>query len=434
MNPARVIDASDQAADRANRKYLGYVLAMSFAINVFNIADRQVLGIVLQPLKIEFALSDLQLGLLSGLVFTVVYATLGIPLGSLADRVSRRNIIAACLALWSGMTVLCGMAKNVTHLVLARMGVALGESGFSPSIQSMLSDYFPPTKRASVLAIWGLGSPVGSMVGFAIGGYFAQHYGWRSAFFAIGAPGLLLAVLFLLTVREPARGANEKTQHDSTAPSIGAGLRFAWGTRSIRYLMLGAGVHLFVFYGLGTWLAPFYLRTHDMPLAQAGLYIGVITGIFGGAGTLVGGFLSDRLGRTDPRWYGWVTSASLLAMLPFGVGMYLVSTAFLALALGCVVGFLGAIWLAPTFAIVQLVAPVRIRGLAAGILIFTQVMIGYGAGPAVTGWLSDLLAPQFAEDSLRWALLTVFLAEIIAVGFYYVAGRSLPADLARARA
>ncbi len=417
-----------------SRGYLAYVLGMAFAINIFNIADRQMLGIVLQPLKVEFALTDLQLGLLSGLVFAVIYATMGIPLGSLADRISRRNLTAACLALWSAMTVISGFAKNVMHLVLARVGVALGESGFSPSIQSLLSDYFPPSKRATALSVWGLGSPLGSLVGFALGGYFAQHYGWRSAFIAVGAPGLVLALLFLFTVREPARGGAERRRDDTTPPSIGAGIRFAWNTRSMRYLMLGAGMHLFVFYGLGAWLAPFFLRTHHMPLAQAGLYLGLITGVLGGAGTLMGGYLSDRLGRSDPRWYAWVSALCLLVMVPFGLGMYLAPSASSSLAFGCVMGFLGAVWLAPTFAIVQLLAPLRMRGVAAGILIFTQVMIGNGGGPAVAGWLSDLWAPRFGSDSLRWALFAVFFVELFAVALFYLAGRFLPSDLTRSHA
>lgn len=417
-----------------SRAYLNYVLAMAFAINVFNLADRQVLGIVLQPVKAEFALSDLQLGLLSGLVFTVVYSTLGIPLGSLADRRSRRNIIAASVAVWSAMTVLCGFAKSAVHLAFARMGVAFGESGFSPAIQSMLSDYFPPARRASAIAIWGFGASMGTLFGFAVGGHFAQHYGWRSAFFAVGAPGLLLAALFLLTVREPERGGAGEGKPRDAAPPLFTGIARIWGTLSIRYLMFGAGAHLFVWYGLGTWLAAFFLRTHAMPLAQAGLYIGIITGVLGGAGTLIGGFWSDRLGRRDPRWYAWLSAVGLALMIPFAAGMYLAPTAFSALAFGCVSGFLGAMWLAPTFAIVQLVAPPRLRGVGVGVLHFTQVMIGYGTGPVFIGWLSDRWAPEFGADSLRWALLAVLAVEIIAIALFYLSGRNLPGDLARVRA
>lgn len=415
------------------RSYLVYVLAMAFTLNVFNIADRQLLGIVLQPIKLEFLLSDLQLGLLSGLVFTLVYTTLGIPIGSLADRTIRRNLVAGCLAMWSAMTMACGFANSYLHLIFARMGVALGEAGFSPSIQSLLSDYFPLSRRATVLAVWGLGAPLGSLVGHAVGGYFAQHYGWRSAFLAVGAPGLLLALLFWLTVREPVRGASEHRRDAQPASSIGAAIAFAWRTRSMRYLMFGAGAHLLVFYGLAIWLAPFYMRTHHLSLAQAGLYIGLITGVCGGAGTLIGGYLSDRLGRRDARWYGWVTGISLAATLPFALGMYLAPSAQISLAFAGVVGFLGALWLAPTFAIVQLLAPLRMRGVAVGVLHFVQVMIGFGIGPTLVGWLSDRWEPEFGVESLRWALLAVFFIEPVAVALYYLAGRSLPEDLARSR-
>lgn len=417
-----------------SRIYLSYVLGMAFVLNVLNIADRQILGIVLEPIKQEFLLTDLHLGLLSGLVFTLIYTTLGIPIGSLADRTVRRNLVAGCLALWSAMTVTCGFAMSYTQLLLSRMGVALGEAGFSPSIQSMLSDYFAPSRRATVLAIWGLGAPIGGMLGHALGGYMAEHFGWRSAFLTLGLPGLVLAVLFWATVREPVRGASEQRRDDGHAASIGSAIAFAWKTRSFRYLMFGAGTHLLVFYGLGIWLAPFYVRSHELSLSQAGLYIGLITGLCGGLGTLLGGWLSDRLGRTDARWYAWVTALSLLGMMPFAFGMYLANSVSSSLVFGGFVGFLGALWLAPTFAIVQLVAPLRMRGVSVGILHFTQVMIGFGIGPTLVGFLSDQFEPSFGKEALRWALVAVFLVEPLAVFLYYKAGRALPSDLQQLRA
>lgn len=412
-----------------SRGYLAYVLGMVFTINIFNMTDRLIMGVVLEPIKMEFGLSDLQLGILSGLAFTIVYSTIGIPMGSVADRVMRRNLVAACVGLWSAMTVTCGIAASYMQMILARAGVAFGESGFTPAIHSMLSDYFPPSRRAMALAVYGVGAPIGSLLGNSVGGFVADNFGWRVTFLAVGAPGILLAALFLLTIREPVRGNTENRRDPGMAPSLPTAIAFAWRARSIRYLMLGAGAHLLVFYGLAIWLAPFLIRLHGLSLTQAGLWIGVITGVFGGAGTLVGGFASDRLARSNMGWYGWLNAFCLLFMLPFGVGMYLWPSATGALAFGCGVAFLGAVWLAPTFAVVQLVSPLRMRGVVAGVLIFTQNMIGLGCGPVLVGWLSDLLSPRFGTESLRWAMFGVFFVEIIAVALYFKAGRWIRHDL-----
>jgi len=424
-----VTAAAAEPQQEYSRGYLAYILAMAFTINIFNMTDRLVMGIVLEPIKAEFALSDLQLGILSGLAFTIVYSTIGIPLGSVADRVMRRNLVAACVGLWSAMTVACGVAGGYVQMIFARAGVALGESGFTPAIHSMLSDYFPPSRRAMALAVYGVGAPIGSLVGNAVGGVVAENFGWRAAFIALGAPGLLLALLFLLTVKEPVRGNTEDRHDTGSAPPLLTAIAFAWRARSIRYLMLGAGAHLLVFYGLAIWLAPFLVRLHDLSLGEAGLWIGVITGVFGGAGTLLGGYLTDRLGRSHMGWYGWFNALCLLAMMPFGIGMYLWPGVVGALAFGCGVALLGAVWLAPTFAVVQLVSPLRMRGVVAGVLIFTQNMIGLGCGPVLVGWLSDLLSGQLQAESLRWAMFWIFFIEIFAIALYFQAGRWVRHDL-----
>lgn len=411
--------------DHYRRSYLAYVLGIVFTVQVFNMSDRLVLGILMEPIKAEFALSDLQLGVLSGLAFTLVYATIGIPLGSVADRVSRRYLVTACIGLWSAMTVATGLAGHYSHLLLTRAGVALGESGFTPAIHSMLSDFFQPSRRAMALAIYGVGAPVGALVGNALGGVLAEHYGWRATFIMIGSPGLLLALLFWLTVREPRRGNTETRVDDNAAPPISQAVAFALRSRSLRYLMLGAGAHLLVFYGLGIWLAPFLVRLHGLSIGQAGLWIGIITGLFGGAGTLLGGYISDRLGRRQIGWYAWFNALCLALMLPFGIGMYLWPSTNGALAFGCGVALLGAVWMGPTFAIVQLVSPLRMRGVVAGVLIFTQNMIGLGLGPLLVGWLSDYLKPDFGVESLRWAMFGVFFIELLAIALYVQSGRHL---------
>lgn len=411
--------------------YLKYILLMAFLLNVNNVTDRLVVGVLIEPLRLEFGLSDLQLGLLSGLAFTLVYSTLGIPFGRLADKVNRRNLVVICVAFWSSMTVLTGAARGYVELIMIRAGVALGEAGFTPAMHSLLSDFFPPHRRASALSIYGIGSPLGTMLAFVVGGFVAEHFGWRLAFVVIGLPGILLAIVMLMTMREPQRGATELQPEQGPAPPLRQALLFPWRTRSIRYLMLGAGAHLTVFYGLSTWLAPFFLRVHDLSLSQAGLAIGIITAVFGTLGTLLGGFASDRLGAHRSGWYAWVTAVALMLVLPFGVGMYIAGSAAASLMFACGVALFGAVWLGPTFAIVQMVAPLRMRGLTAGVLIFTQNMIGLGCGPVLVGALSDSLAPGFGDESLRWALLAVLSLELLAIGLYYQSGRWMARDLAK---
>ena len=293
------------AVPRSNAKY--YTLLILSLAYSFNVMDRNILTILLDPIRREFALSDSALGLLSGLSFAIFYALAGLPLGAIADRVNRRNMIVLCLMLWSAMTAVCGGARTFFQLVGARInGVGIGEAGGAPAAMAMISDLFPARQRATAISAFYLASPVGAMAALGGGGWVAQHYGWRSTFLAAGIPGLVLAMVLLLTVSEPARGQSDDVRTTPAPLRLGETLRFIASQRSLRHLIVGVALTIFVVSGVSTWSASFFIRLHGFSLAQIGPLLAVSTGVFGFAGMAAGGIVADRLGRDDDRRRCWV--------------------------------------------------------------------------------------------------------------------------------
>ncbi|MEQ8860238.1 MAG: MFS transporter [Pseudomonadales bacterium] len=407
-----------------------YALGVLVVVYTFNFIDRQILSILIEPIKADLGLSDGQLGLLAGFAFAAFYATLGVPIARYADRSNRRNLIALALAIWSGMTALSGMAQNFWHLLAARIGVGVGEAGCSPPAHSMLADYFPANKRSTALGIYSLGIPVGIMFGFFAGGWINEFFGWRNAFFVVGVPGLMLAILVRFTVREPTRGMSEGRTITGAQPSVLETFRYLWRKRSFRHLAFGGALTAFVGYSVVSWVPAFLIRSHGMGTGEVGTYLGLILGIPGGIGIAYGGYLADYFGARDARWFLWIVAVALIAGLPFGIGVYLVASPYLALALLVLPVALGNFYQATTFAQTQGLVTLRMRSVAAAVLLFILNIIGLGLGPSVTGFLSDQLRPQFGEESLRWALLMVGLVNIWAAYHYYVAGKYLKEDLA----
>ncbi len=411
----------------ASSLYAKYVVGLLFLVNLFNIADRLVLGIVLEPLKHDLGLSDTQLGFLTGLAFASVYATLALPLARVADKWNRRSLIAISMAVWSLASALCGFARNYVELLTARMGVAAGEAGFSPSAHSIIADYVRPERRAAALAFFAFGGSVGILAGNAIGGFTAETYGWRFAFVAIATPGLFLAAIVRLTVKEPIRGGNEN--RPSASEDDQSNLRGLLAKKSYRFLILGAAAHLFVSYGIVGWIPSFFLRMHDIGLAELGLWLGLITAISGGIGVLGGGLLSDRLALVDRRWLVWIPAISVVAAVPFALGMYLSAHVYIALAWAAVMTIFSQVYQGPTYALVQTLAPVRMRSSAAAVMIFVQNMVGLGLGPAAVGVLSDFLTPSYGVRSLQIALIAMFFVNVLSSLFFFLAGRHLLSDL-----
>jgi MFS family permease len=411
-----------------------YTLSVLVVVYTFNFIDRQILSILIEPIKADLGVSDFGMGLLSGTAFAVFYATLGMPLALIADRWNRRNLIGLSLAIWSGMTALSGLAMNFWQLAAARIGVGIGEAGCSPSAHSMLADLYPAKERATALGIYSLGIPIGIMFGLFAGGAIADTFGWRVAFFIVGLPGLALSAVVFLTIKEPPRGhADGHTEADAREghPSILEVFRFLLARRSFVHMAAGGGLTAFVGYGLVTWAPTFFVRSHDMSLTEAGFWLGLVLGIPGGLGIVAGGWVSDRFGARDARWYLWAVALALGVAVPFGAVALLLESWWLSLLLLSVPVMLGNFYQGTTFAQTQGLAPVYMRAVAAAILLFLLNFIGFVFGPPAVGILSDLLAGSFGDNALRYSLFCWGFVNLWAAFHYWRAGGHLPGDLAR---
>ncbi len=426
-------EAVSHAAPTYSRAYLRYALGLLCAVYVVNFVDRQILAILLQSIKEDLGLTDTQLGLLSGTAFGIFYATLGVPIARIADRVSRKWVIAVCLALWSAMTALCGSAGAFASLLVYRVGVGVGEAGGSPPAHSLISDYFPPERRATALAVFSLGVPFGILVGFLAGGFLNESLGWRLAFVVVGLPGVLLALIVAATLREPPRGHSEGLTSAGAAPTAMQVIAFLWESRSFRHLSFASALYAFVGYSVISWAPSFLIRTHAMSAAEAGTWLALIIGIGGAIGNYAGGVLADRWAERDPRGRTLLPAVAMACAFPFSVGIWVTDSAAVALALLAAPTAFGLMYQAPTFAVTQFLATPRMRATAAAVLLFVINIIGLALGPWATGALSDALAPRAGADSLRWSLCVVSLLLAWAALHFWLASRTLPADLARVR-
>jgi MFS family permease len=433
----------EHAEFTASEGYKQYVVWLLFSVYVFNFIDRQILSIVIEPIKLEFGLHDWQLGVLSGLAFAVLYSTLGIPIARIADSKSRVNIIVWSLVIWSSFTAVTGLARGFWHLFLARVGVGIGEAGCSPPAYSLLSDYFEPKKRATALSIYSMGVYGGGALGLLVGGAIAQQYGWRTAFYAVGLPGIALALLVKLTLREPPRGFSEGTHKlVGTQAPFGEVLSRLWGKRSFRHLSFAAGLHAFVSYGVSSFYAPFLIRTHGMKVAEVGAALSIVVAIGGFAGTYFGGAISDRYyaKKPDPRYYLWIPAISLVLNVPVGLAVYAFEDRQLVLWTLVPYIALAAAYLAPSIATTHRLVGLRERAVAGAVLLFVLNLIGLGLGPLFTGALSDYLqnhfvaqgitAKQATADGLQWAIRVTVLINAWSAVHYFMATKTLNQDIA----
>ncbi len=428
---AAMIPAHEPAM-RFSRTYINYVVGILTTVYMFNLIDRQILSILMQPIKEEMQLSDTALGFLSGIAFALFYATLGIPIARLADRRSRVTIITVSLSLWSFMTAVCGLAQNFWQLMAARVLVGVGEAGSGPASHSLISDYVPVETRSSALAIYSMGIPVGLLIGFLVGGFLEDLYGWRVAFMAVGLPGLALAVVVRFTLREPPRGHADGVKADQAEqPSIKEVATTLWKRKAFRHLVTAIGVQAIAGYGVIQWVPSFLHRSYHMTSSEIGMALALIIGVGGAFGTVAGGYLADHLAKRDMRWQLWIAAIGGLIATPFAFGIYLSSTAMATLGWFIIPIFFANLYHGPVFAMVQALAPIRMRAMAAAVLLFMSSLIGLGLGPQIVGIVSDALRPAYGEESLRYALLLVSLAHIWAAVHFWLSAKTLREDIAR---
>jgi len=410
--------------------YRNYVLVMLTLVYVFNFIDRQLLVILQESIKKELHLSDTQLGMLSGFTFAIFYVTLGLPIARLADKTNRRNTVAVSLGLWSIMTALSGTARNFLQLLMARIGVGVGEAGGSPPAHAMISDYFPPGKRSTALSIYSTGIYFGILTGFLMGGYLNQHLGWRMAFFALGIPGVIFSFLFYITVKEPRRGA---TDNDATlankSHSFGEVLKALFSTNTFVFLAVATGLHVFCIYGVANWSPSFLSRLHGMKNADIGAVLGPVVGIGGAIGSFTGGFLTDHFGKRDKRLYLKIPAYATIISILCAVGFLFLQNTFLSILCLGLCTLLQSMYLGPSIAVVHNLVPASMRALSSAILFLVLNLIGLGFGPLVVGFISDWLTNSFGIESLRWGMSIIIPVGVVAAAFFFISAKKLVLDL-----
>lgn len=438
-SPPPATPATQPLASSARR----YAIGMLLVIYIFNFLDRQIVNILAEPIKLELGLADWQLGMLTGLAFAAFYTVLGIPIARYAEKADRVKIISVAVAVWSVFTVACGLAANFTQLLLARIGVGVGEAGCSPPAHSLITDYTPKEQRASALAFYSMGIPLGSLAGMVLGGLIADAFGWRAAFFVAGAPGIILAVIAFLTLPEPRRGLEKKVM-PVKGPSFADAIVELRSKKSFWWISIGAALSAMVGYGHIAFYGSFYLRNHGEgltamavsvnemigvsfgPIGFVGTALGLIIGICGAFGTYLGGVLADRAARKNVAGYATVPAiAGLVTVIPFIAAMLVdnVALSFVILALPV---FAGAIWYGPVFASAQSLVQPRTRATAAAVLLFVINLVGLGLGPLLVGIFSDIFAQSMgAAEGIRWSMVLFGGVGGIASIAFFMAARTL---------
>lgn len=415
-----------EIADTLALKRRGWTLALLTLTYFFSFMDRQILAILLEAIKADLKLTDTQLGLLSGLVFAIFYATLGIPIARLADRTSRKRIIAISLAVWSAMTALSGFAQNFTQLMLARIGVGVGEAGAGPPSHSIIADLYPPEKRASAMAIYSLGVLLGGGLGMMIGGFVAHAYNWRVAMMVVGVPGIVLAGVVWLFMAEPRRGlsdAQRAMDAPAAMPSLGEGVAAMWRDPVALHLVGAVTITSLVGYALTGWGPSYMQRSLGFSMLDVSKYVALPAALIGSTSALLGGAAADRAAkRHGLHAQSWVVALFKLIAFPFAVGFYFVDDPRLALASYFIAALFAGAYLGPTFALIQHLAPIRLRAVWAALTLLVINLVGLGLGPFLVGKLSDYLRPDYGTQSLRWAMLCVALLTPVAIWAYWRAG------------
>ena len=420
-NPATSATAALPSSGKA-----GTALLLLVGAYTLSITDRMILTVLFEPIRLEFGVSDTQMGLLGGLSFALFYATLGIPIARAADRGSRKLIIVVSLAVFSLMTALSGLAAGFVMLLLLRIGVGVGEAGVSPASQSMVADYYPKERRASAMAALVVGANVGMIIGYLVGGLVSQYYGWRVALVVVGLPGLALAAVMQAWLKEPSRGALEAPVPQAhAAPTVLQTAAFMFGSPAVRQLLIASTLSGTVTYGLTTWLPAFFVRSHGLSQSEVGLLMALAFGVVGAVGAFAGGKWVDRLSQGGLERGLWMIAVTQAAVVPLSVLAYQVGSLALALVLFVLPVFVSPFYLGPTLALIQTLSPVPMRAVAAAIKMLCLNLVGMGLGPLIVGALSDGLTDAFGQASLRVALSITVTMGLWSALHFWLCGRAL---------
>jgi MFS family permease len=425
--------------------YRRYALWLLLIIYTLNFLDRQVVNILAEPIKQELGLADWQLGMMTGLAFAVFYTVLGIPIARLAERKNRPLIISASVAAWSAFTVLCGFAQNFWHLILARIGVGVGEAGCTPPAHSLITDYVPKEKRASAIAFYSIGTPLGTLVGMAMGGLVADAYGWRVAFMVAGAPGVVFAIIAAFTLVEPRKKLAADLAARAAQPiGFGAALAVLMAKKTFWLVALAAAIKAFIGYGQAPFTASFFFRNHTAELASLaaqfglksagflGLSLGLIAGTSGVVGAWLGGVIADRYGSKDIRAYVIAPALASLAAVPIYIAAINLPGAIPALILLVPYYLLGALWYGPVYATAQSIVDPAMRATTAAVLLFIINLIGLGLGPLGVGLMSDMFAGPLgmgSAEGVRWALIVSALMGVVSFWMFWRARHTIAAEM-----
>lgn len=410
--------------------YPYFVVLILGLIYAFNYLDRQIVAILAEPIKADLNLSDTQIGLVSGFAFAVFYTSFGIPVAWMADRVNRVRVVAVACFIWSLFTGLCGLSNSFLHLLFARIGVGIGEAGGAAPSMSIISDYFPPHRRGGAIALWSLGVPLGATVGVALGGWAAAQFGWRTAFFVVAAPGVLLSLLLWLCVREPRRGRFDAPVEAAPAgtpgPSILDCVRAFLGDSTLRMLLFAAAAYSFVFNAFAAWAPALLMRAKGAEMADIATWYSLVIGVSMALGMFLSGYLADRFARTTPSAYAMIPAWALGIGIPFFIVGVTADSWYVALIFLTIPMAMNMMFVAPGMAIVQNLAPPGQRSTSAAILLFVINLVGMGMGPLYIGVASDWLAGRYGPaQGLEYAMLSLVPFYPVAVATLILVARSL---------
>ncbi|MFK7831004.1 MAG: spinster family MFS transporter [Congregibacter sp.] len=469
-------------------RYRKYVLGALLTVYIFNFIDRTIINILTEPIKQSFGLEDWQMGLLGGPAFAVLYTFIGIPIARFSEKNHRVWIITASVALWSLMTVLCGFATSFIALFIFRIGVSIGEAGCSPPANSMIADYFIPSERSTAVASYALGIPLGGMVAYAFGGFVADridgptvaaalsdwgwmwavnalHWesieGWRVAFVVVGLPGLLVALVLKLTLREPPRGYTDPTDMQGKPQvSFAEVLRILAKKPSYWHTTLGVTIASFVNYGVGQFFVSFLIRTHNMSIFDAAIKVAMILAFMSAIGTFMSGYLADRYSTKYPKALSWIPMIALLGSTPMFIAGYLLDSLMIAIPVLMIATMLLYTYLCPLYAVPGGVVDSRMRATSVAITLFVVNLLGYGLGPPLIGALSTILNSMFLSGidpgvtldacksvdlaaaiqstcdaanakGLQWSMIIFKCMYLWAAFHFYLASRTLQRDMGR---